>query len=119
MLVFAGGLGWISQPATAGFQMTIGGQHSLQLDVTLAVNTWKSADQQFQLHYFPTWQSDVDSGGLFYLVMPRNVLPTGQSVLLEVASLGSGSRRWFSVDRMQDVKEIEKLVLDALQSRQP
>jgi neutral ceramidase len=119
VLVFAGGLGWISQPATAGFQMTIGGQHSLQLDVTLAVNTWKSADQRFQLHYFPTWQSDVDSGGLFYLVMPRNVLPPGQSVLLEVASLGSGSQRWFSVDRMQDVKEIEKLVLDALQSRQP
>ncbi len=117
VLVFAGGVGWISQPATAGFQLTIAGHGSLTLDVTLEAASWESKDKRAQLHYFPTWQSNVDSGGLFYLVMPREAVKARQPVLLEATSLGSGSLRWFSVDTVKDVKAIEKLVVDALKLR--
>lgn len=112
--VFAGGLGWLSEPATDGFEMVLNDRQVVELDVTLHSKSWQSADGQVQLDYLVTWQSDTDSGGLFYLTVPRDLLDAKDRLAVEVRSRGAGSQRWFALDDVKTAKQIERLILDAL-----
>ena len=114
VLLFLGGVGWTSEPETDGFVLSVNGQRSLQFDVTREVTTWRSTDGELRLDYFPTWTSNVDSGGFFYLDVSRSVLEQGNSLDLAVTSIGTGSKRWFSLDPIKDVKGVEQLLVDAL-----
>ncbi|MCH2183164.1 MAG: neutral/alkaline non-lysosomal ceramidase N-terminal domain-containing protein [Mariniblastus sp.] len=112
--LFSGGLGWQSEPATGGFEMVLGGQQVVELDVTRHSKSWQSVDGQVQLDYLVTWQSDIDSGGLFYLKVPRDLLDAKGGLTVEVRSLGSGSQRWFALDDVPTAKQVEHLILEAL-----
>ena len=114
-IVFIGGVGWISQPQTGGFDLLIGNTPALSFDVTLKPTTWTSADEKIELFYFPTWTSNVDSGGFFYLTVPRSRLITGKRLQLGVRSKGEGSRRWFSLDKLQNSTVLQGLVVTALE----
>jgi len=114
VLLFLGGLGWTSEPETQGFVLSVNGKRSLQFDVTREVTTWRSTDGELRLDYLPTWTSNVDSGGFFYLEVSRSLLEQGKSLDLAVTSIGTGSKRWFSLDPLKDVKAVEKLLVDAL-----
>ena len=113
--LFAGGLGWQSEPATDGFEMMLAGRQMVELDVTRHSKSWQSADGQVQLHYLVTWQSDTDSGGLFYLKVPRELLDAKNRLTVEVRSRGTGSQRWFALDDVPTAKQVERLILDALE----
>jgi len=115
VFLFLGGVGWSSEPETEGFELSVNGGQSLRFDVTCEVTSWKSASGEVRLDYFPTWSSNVDSGGLFYVHVPKALLERSKSLELSVTSIGSGSKRWFSLDPLTDVKRIESLLVDALQ----
>jgi len=114
VFVFLGGIGWQSQPMTDGFALLIGEREVLKFNVTRNPQRWQSADEKAVLHYVPTWTSNEDSGGFFYLVVDSSLLTDGQACSLAVCSQGSGSQRWFSVDTVVDVKPIERLLIDAV-----
>jgi len=114
VFLFLGGVGWTSEPETEGFVLSVNGKRSLHFDVTREVTTWKSTDGELRLDFFPTWTSNVDSGGFFYLGVSRSLLEQGKSLDLSVTSIGTGSKRWFALDPMKDAKGVEKLLVDAL-----
>ena len=99
---------------TDGFEMVLNDRQVVELDVTLHSKSWQSADGQVQLDYLVTWQSDTDSGGLFYLTVPRDLLDAKDRLTVEVRSRGSGSQRWFALDDVKTAKQTERLILDAL-----
>ncbi|MEC9148804.1 MAG: hypothetical protein VX470_08180, partial [Planctomycetota bacterium] len=66
--------------------------------------------------FFPTWISDLDAAGLFYLVMPSRGMSDGMPLEIAVESMGEGSLRWFSLDLIQKVKPIESKLVEAVRS---
>ena len=102
-LCFLGGVGWISEPTTAGFEMTIGEDRRIQFDVTLKPARWQSDDESAELIYLPTWNSNVDSGGFFFLTILN--ADKGKSLSISVRSLGENSKRWFAIDTNQRIVE--------------
>lgn len=117
VLCFTGGVGWISEPATEGFALLLGGEEKLRFDVTRAPARWASEDGAVELVYLPTWTSDVDSGGFFFLALSRYPLNPDGSIPIAVRSTGEGSMRWFAIDRKQDITaKLKKLsaVLDPM-----
>lgn len=115
VFLFLGGVGWTSEPETDGFILSVNDQRSLQFDVTREVTTWRSTDGELRLDYFPAWTSDVDSGGFFYLEVSRSLVEQRKSLDLAVTSIGTGSKRWFALDTIKEVKRVENLLVDALQ----
>ena len=116
VLCFLGGLGWSSEPQTAGFELSVNGQTTLAFDITRQCQEWGSQDGQMRLRYFPTWTSDVDSAGLFYLEIAPTLLENQRSAQLEVTSIGAGSKRWFAIDTIPDIGPVETLVVEALKA---
>lgn len=112
VMCFTGGVGWESEPQTAGFGLPVGGEQKLSFDVTRKPAHWKSQDGKVELVYLPTWTSNVDSGGFFFLSL---AVPPGSggkdSISIGVRSLGEGSLRWFAIDSDQGevVETLEKL----------
>ena len=105
-LVFAGGLGWSSEPATEGFILEINGKPCVRFDVTREPKEWTAKADQVQLLYLPTWTSSTDSGGFFFLTAPNRLLHnTSGPTTLGVRSLGKESRRWFALDRFDDCRQ--------------
>lgn len=98
-LLFIGGLGYHSEPATEGFELAIDGEKALDFDITRSSHTWRSGE--VELHYLVTWSSDQDSAGFFLLDLPASKIRPGQPLRLEVRSRGEGSRRWFAVDPVE------------------
>ncbi|MEE3373136.1 MAG: neutral/alkaline non-lysosomal ceramidase N-terminal domain-containing protein [Planctomycetota bacterium] len=116
VLMFLGGVGWTSEPQTAGFELSLNGKATLKFDVTRKGAKWASSNGQMCLRYFPTWNSDLDSAGLFYLEVAPTLLKNDQPVDLQVTSLGEGSKRWFALDTIGDVRAVEKILVEALES---
>lgn len=113
-VVFTGGMGWSSQPATEGFELSVfrGDERvsSLMFDIDPDTTRRSSDDQRLTLSYLATWRSDEDSAGIYLLRVQSEELRTGESLSLEVRSLGSGSQRWFAVDDSGDILEVVKLL---------
>ena len=117
LFVFAGGLGWISQPETDGFQVSINGNPQLIMDVTGTSARWQSDNGDVELNYLVTWNSNIDSAGLFYLSVPTEMLDEENKLTVEVRSLGKDSLRWFSLDELQEVKTVEKAIAEQFESK--
>jgi len=96
-LVFAGGLGWTSQPATEGFSLSINGTEALRFDVTNKRAVWKDASGQVVLSFVVRRMTSEDAAGLFYLGVPAERVQPGQPLKITVTSLGSDSQRWFAL----------------------
>jgi hypothetical protein len=91
--VFAGGLGFSSEPKTEGFVLEIDGRDALRFD--LPAGTWQNADKRVVLRLDVRRTNALDQFGLFFLKVPRDVLKAGEPCRLGVRSLGTGSQRSF------------------------
>lgn len=104
-LVFAGALGWRTEPETDGFQLSINGSHAIRFDVTESRTSWESADKRIILEFIPKRQLPPDSMGIFCLKVAPGVLPPGRPCTLSVQSLGKDSQRWFAINPYANVVE--------------
>ena len=107
---FTGGVGWITEPQTNGFSLSVGGEEKLRFDVTRELSRWVSDDKTVELIYLPTWTSAVDSGGFFFVSLTRVPVNDDGAVEFAVRSLGQGSKRWFALD----TKQPDKVLLQKL-----
>ena len=101
--IFAGGLGWISQPETEGFALSVGGKDVIDFDVASGLTTWRNEERGVALSLFPNRMTREDTAGLFYLRVPAAFLEPGQPCRLAVRSKGKGSQRWFALHPYDDV----------------
>jgi len=101
--VFAGGLGWVSQPKTPGFTFLVNGQPALDFDVTQDRAAWKSKDGRVALLFCPMRPLPLDGVGLFYITLASDLLDRGKPCRFAVRSNGSGSRRWFGLNPYTDI----------------
>lgn len=107
-LVFAGSLGYRTEPATQGFALSLGDRLLVEFDIALEPTLWTHADEGVSLLYFPTWSNEVDSAGFFYLAAPARSFMDGQPARLTVRSLGSGSSRWFAISPVEDAIALQR-----------
>jgi len=108
--LFAGGLGWIAQPATEGFELLVNDRPVLRFDLPEAgakSAEWKSADGSVSLRFevVKMESSGQDFLGKFFLTVPNPVLQSDGTVKLTVRSLGSGSLRWFALNPLRNFEE--------------
>lgn len=90
---FSGGLGWETEP-DAPFTLRAGDLGAITLGVTQTATTWTSPDGSLRLLYDPRQVFAPDSIGVFYLLVPRKALVTGQVLRLSVETAAAGSKRW-------------------------
>ena len=102
--VFAGGLGWQSQPKTEGFVFMVDGKEMLRFDLSPQVARWSSADGTVTLQFVCMRVLPEDRLGLFYVTISRGLLKEGRPCRLAVRSLGKGSRRWFGLNAYTDFR---------------
>ncbi|MEE2638993.1 MAG: neutral/alkaline non-lysosomal ceramidase N-terminal domain-containing protein [Planctomycetota bacterium] len=100
---FTGGLGYLSEPESSGFLFQSGGDQ-VRLDVVQHPCSWVSEKGQFELLYLPTWKSDQDSAGFFF-VRFSDPPPNGKSIEFRMLSAATGSMRWFGLDARQELKD--------------
>ena len=104
--IFAGGLGYVTQPQTEGFQLLLNGKPVIKFDLpadgTKKELEWKSEDGSAVLRFQIV---TVESGGQDYL--GRFTLTTSNAIdgenSLSVRSLGKDSRRWFALIPYRDL----------------
>ncbi len=101
--VFAGGLGYSSQPKTNGFALDINDKEAIRFDLP-SPDKWVNAANGVELRFAKRRTVTEDQFGLFYLTIPRSLLEPGKPCQLGVRSLGSGSARWFGLNRYYDTR---------------
>jgi beta-galactosidase len=101
--VFAGGLGWVSQPAVEGFALAVNGEDVLDFDVAQGFTTWRNDATGVVLFHVPKRTTNEDSAGLFYVRIPATMLEPGKPCRFAVRSKGEGSQRWFALHPYTDV----------------
>ncbi len=99
--VFAGGLGWQSQPHTPGFTLALEGGAALQFDICREFRVWRG--EGVTLHFVPKKLLPEDALGLFYLTVERARLAPGKPCRVTVTSRGNDSRRWFALNPYADL----------------
>ena len=102
--VFAGGLGYSSQPKTAGFVLLVNGRETARFDLADRATKWCSTDRKVEIRFSPRRHVPQDCLGVFYVVISSDLVKPGEPCRLGVRSLGSGSRRWFGLNPYNDVK---------------
>ncbi len=108
--VFAGGVGYESQPGTPGFALLLGDTEALRFDVTRTPKLWSSG--RASLLFVPTWTSGEDAAGFFFVGIERSRLRAGEPLELAVRSVGSGSLRWFALDTFTTAASLARQTLD-------
>jgi hypothetical protein len=101
--VFAGGIGWISEPRKEGFTLSVNGQDGIEFDVSSGFTTWRNDDLGVVLTLFSKTVTNEDNAGLFYVRVPAALLEPGKPCRLAVRSNNEGSRRWFALHPYGDV----------------
>jgi beta-galactosidase len=101
--VFAGGLGYQSEPKTDGFLFLVNGADQVRFDLPEQTNQWRSADGLVAIRFVPLRHLPQDQLGLFQVTLSRTLCPPGQACRFGVRSLGQGSRRWFGLNLYTDV----------------
>lgn len=102
--LFAGLLGYATQPETDGFELHANDRPVLKFDVS-GPTEWTSADGKSTLTFHVKKTVGPDCFGLFTLTVPRTTLGSRNSLKLEVRSLGEGSRRYFGLNPFRDLKD--------------
>ena len=95
--VFVGAMGYRSEPATAGFQLTCDESAPIHFDLAHKHSSWSNVDKTLKLVFEPTWRNDVDAAGYFFLTVDRSLLKSGKPLAVSVVSVGEGSKRWFAI----------------------
>ncbi len=94
---FAGGLGYASQPTTAGFVLAVNRRELIRFDLARERHTWHSEDGRCRLLFLPRKGNAEDTMGIFYLELSPDLVAPGRPCLISVLSKGSDSRRWFGL----------------------
>ncbi|MDO4586102.1 MAG: glycoside hydrolase family 2 TIM barrel-domain containing protein [Planctomycetia bacterium] len=104
--IFAGALGFATEPKTAGFTMTFNNQDLLQFDLPEDQEpVWKSADEKSELRLNVLREIGPDKFGVFILTVPKELVTKDSSQIIGVRSLGEGSRRWFGLNLYTDFSD--------------
>ena len=101
--VFAGGLGWRSQPQTEGFSFLVNGTDVLDFDVEETTRTWSNEERGVTLSLLPKKVTNEDAVGLFYVRVPKAMLTPGTPCRFAIRSKGADSQRWFALTPYPDV----------------
>jgi beta-galactosidase len=96
--VFAGGLGWVSQPKSEGFALLLNDQPLLRFDVAREGQTWFGDNGKVKLQFVPRKTLPEDALGVFYLTVPADQIKPGHPCRLTVRSNAKSSRRWFGLN---------------------
>jgi beta-galactosidase len=96
--VFAGGLGWRTQPETPGFAFCVNGKRILNFDITDQARQWQDSDSGISLVFMPRRRLPEDTAGIFFVVVPAQHLTPAAPCTFAVESLGTGSMRWFGLN---------------------
>jgi len=105
--VFAGGLGYQSEPKTDGFVFLVNGVEQVRFDLPEQTNRWQSADGRVTLRFAALRKPPQDQLGLFTATLARGLWAPGQPCRFAVRSLGQGSRRWFGLNLYTDANAEE------------
>ena len=109
VLCFTGGLGYLSEPETKGFELALSTGDSVNLDIVREPTVWSSQKGTFELLYIPIWRSDQDSAGYFFVVFSKPPVPD-RPIVFSMQSSQQGSLRWFGLDARQHMKtDLSKL----------
>lgn len=103
--VFAGGLGWQSEPDAGGFTFLVNDQPVLDFNFSMEAKTWKSSDGKVALQFRPTRLLPDDALGFFYVRLAPDLVARGKACRFGVQSKGQGSRRWFGLHPYTDLVE--------------
>jgi hypothetical protein len=106
--VWAGGIGWRSQPGGGGFSLAMGGQRLLDFPFVTESTRWRSTDGSVTLDYQVRRSTSEDTFGLFLLTVPADRVMPGRAVELALTATAQGSRRWISVVPYTDVVATER-----------
>ena len=71
----------------------------MTFDITREAAHWKSADGKVEILYLPTWTSGLDSSGYYFLITPK------PAKNVTITSMGTGSMRWFAIDKEQSLSK--------------
>ena len=96
--VFAGGLGWRTQPETPGFAFRVNGKRILDFDITDQARQWQDGASGISLVFMPRRRLPEDTAGIFFVVVPARHLTPGKPCTFAVESRGEGSQRWFGLN---------------------
>ena len=94
--------------------MTINDRHQIKFDVTKEYSSWESEDKLVKLFYLPTWTSELDSGGFFFISFIEPPIIKDKALSVKVSSNASGSMRWFAIDLKQNFEQRIKLLREAM-----
>ena len=101
--LFAGALGYASQPKTDGFEFLVNDRPLLRFDLPEKPDAeravWRSSDGRSTLDFrvLAHFSDGQDFSGVFLLTVPRRAVTFGQPQKFSVRSLGEGSVRWFDL----------------------
>ena len=94
--------------------MDVNGKGSVAFDVTTSPSILSSSDPRIKLIYLPTWSSELDSGGFFFLHVLKPNDQEKTNLKISVISKGQGSKRWFAIDLEQKIRERLKKLKNTL-----
>jgi len=108
--VWAGGIGWRSQPGGGHFSLSLNGKRVLDFPFVQKTTSWRNEDRSAELRYVVRRTVGEDSLGLFFLTVPASRIGPGRSAELAVTGTAQNSQRWFAVSPYTDVTAREGAV---------
>lgn len=106
--VWAGGIGWRSQPGGGHFSLALNGTRLLDFPWTDRSASWRSADGAATLRYVVRRTTPEDTVGLFFLTLPAGRLTPGKPAELSITATAQNSRRWVNLVPYTDVVATER-----------
>jgi hypothetical protein len=105
--VWAGGIGWRSEPAGGPFTLWVNGKQRLDFPFVTQSTRWVSTDGATRLDYTVHRSTGEDTCGLFYLTLSTDELAMGEAAEVAVTAPAAGSKRWASLVPYTDVVATE------------
>ncbi len=87
--VWAGGIGWRSQPGGGGFSLAVDGKPLLDFPFVSESTRWQSADGSVALDYQVRRSDAEDTFGLFLLTVPADRVTPGESRGADALGIGA------------------------------
>ncbi len=109
--VWAGGIGWRSQPEGGPLVLWVNGKPRLSFPFTTQSTRWSSPDDSTRLDYLVRRATNEDTFGLFFLTLPADQVGPGRSCEIALTAPAADSRRWVSLVPYTDVVRAELVPL--------
>ncbi len=106
--VWAGGLGWRSQPGGGRFGLTLGDKKLLDVPFAQKTTAWTAMEGEVRLQYVVRRSVGEDSFGHFFLTVATRLVEPGEPAEITVTATANNSKRWFSVSPYTDVAARER-----------